>query len=190
MAHIYLASASPRRAELLNQIGVNFDVLNVAVDENSKQHESVEDYVARLAFAKVIAGREVAPDKEKPVLGADTAVFVDGEILGKPLNFDDGKRMLLLLSGKTHQVLTAVSIARGVQQEPIVATVNTSVTFREISASEIEAYWATSEPKGKAGGYAIQGRAAVFVSHLEGSYSGVMGLPLFETAQLLMSANV
>jgi len=184
ISNIYLASASPRRAELLTQIGVNFETLHVTVDESPKSRETVEDYVARLAMQKAIAGLGVAADKKRPVLAADTAVFVDEQILGKPKGADDARRMLRLLSGKTHQVLTAVAVV-GEGRRPKQAIQRSHVTMRDISDFEIAAYWQSGEPEGKAGSYAVQGMAAIFIANINGSYSGIMGLPVYETAELL-----
>jgi septum formation protein len=186
---IYLASGSPRRRELLQQIGVPFRVLGTAVDEAVAAGEAAAAYVARLAAAKAEAGWEHAQDAHPaPVLAADTAVVLDGEILGKPAHRDDGERMLSLLSGRTHEVLTAVALRT---QAGLRSSISRSaVTFRGIAADEARAYWDTGEPLDKAGAYAIQGRAAVFIADLRGSFSGVMGLPLFETAELLSEAGV
>jgi septum formation protein len=188
---VYLASASPRRRQLLAQIGVPFQVLNVEVDETLGAAEAPLRYVSRLAEAKALAGaRQSRAPGEPPalVLGADTAVLVGEQILGKPQNQDAAEYMLRLLSARAHQVLTAVALATpaGVMSRVSIS----EVTFREITAAEARDYWRTGEPKDKAGGYAIQGYGAVFVARLEGSYSGVMGLPLFETADLLRSAGV
>jgi len=185
---LYLASSSPRRAELLAQIGVDFEQLFVDVDEKRKNRESVTEYVARLAFEKATAGHQLALDKNIPVLGADTIVYIAGEILGKPQNLNEATRMLRLLSGQTHQVLTAVALVNASKQRQIVQS--SSVTMRDISDNEIEAYWQTGEPHDKAGSYAIQGKAAIYISHIEGSYSGVMGLPVFETASLLKEYGI
>jgi len=186
---VYLASASPRRRALLSQIGVPFQVLAVTVDERALPGEPAAGYVARLAEAKARAGWRTAGEARKaPVLAADTAVILDGKILGKPVDREDANDMLRQLSGRTHEVLTAIAVltANGVESR-----VNRSeVTFRAISAAEASDYWNTGEPCDKAGAYAIQGRAAIFVADLRGSYSGVMGLPLFETAQLLGAAGV
>jgi len=188
---IYLASASPRRRELLSQIGVPFQVLAVEIDESVGAGETPAAYVSRLAGAKAGAGRIVSAAFEAPhppVLAADTAVVIDGKILGKPEDAEDALRMLALLSGRTHEVLTAVALATPAALSSCLSS--SSVRFREITRAEARDYWETGEPKDKAGGYAIQGCGAVFVADLRGSYSGVMGLPLFETAELLRSAGV
>ena len=185
---IYLASGSPRRRELLQQIGVPFRLLGTAVDEAVAEGEACEAYVARLAAAKADAGWEHRDAEPAPVLAADTAVVLDGKILGKPAHRGEGEGMLRQLSGRTHEVLTAVALRTA---EGLRAKISRSeVTFRRISAEEARAYWATGEPLDKAGAYAIQGRAAVFIADLRGSFSGVMGLPLFETADLLGGAGV
>lgn len=179
---ITLASASPRRRELLDQIGVQYDVLPVDIDESHRSGESDEAYVQRLAIEKARAGFN-RQETEQPVLGSDTIVVVDQQILGKPKGKADGLAMLSALSAKEHQVMTAVAMVDA-QQE--LCLLNTSrVCFRALSPAEIEVYWNTGEPVDKAGGYGIQGLAAQFIQRLDGSYSGVMGLPLFETAQLL-----
>lgn len=185
---IYLASRSPRRHELLRQIGVSFRSLEVRVDESRKRDESAQDYVLRLAEEKAVAGWKSLSDGDRaPVLGADTVVVIDGEILGKPAGPDDAGGMLAKLSGRAHEVLSAVCLTNGAPRSRL----NRSrVTFRPISDEERAAYCASSEPLDKAGAYAIQGRAAAFVSDLQGSYSGVMGLPLFETAELLSGIGI
>ena len=186
---IYLASGSPRRRELLQQIGVPFRVLGTAVDEAVAAGEAAAAYVARLAAAKAEAGWTSSQDAHPaPVLAADTAVVLDGEILGKPAHRQDGERMLSLLSGRTHEVLTAIALrtAAGLRS----SLSRSAVTFRRIAADEARVYWDTGEPLDKAGAYAIQGRAAVFIADLRGSYSGVMGLPLFDTAEQLCEAGV
>ncbi|MGA2398973.1 MAG: Maf family protein [Steroidobacteraceae bacterium] len=189
---VYLASASPRRRQLLSQIGVPFQILSVDVDESIAAEESAEHYVLRVAEAKAIAGlacRVAGRRPQAPVLGADTAVVAAGAILGKPADCADEERMLGLLSASTHEVLTAVALATdddGVQSR----LSRSEVTFREITRAEARDYWNAGECRDKAGGYAIQGYGAVFVSALRGSYSGVMGLPLFETAQMLRSVGV
>lgn len=183
---IQLASASPRRSQLLRQIGVAHDVRPVDLDESRLAGESPRDYVLRLARAKALAG--VAADGALPVLGADTTVAIGGEIFAKPVDQDDAVRMLTALSGRSHDVLTAVALASDGRVETAVS--DTRVTFRAISAAECRDYWASGEPVDRAGAYAIQGLAAVFIARLEGSYTGVMGLPLFETAALLDAAGV
>lgn len=182
---IYLASASPRRQELLEQIGVGFELLAVDVPEMPLEGESAGDYAVRVAIDKARAGRRhISTGRPLPVLGADTAVVVGDRILGKPSDRDDALAMLALLSGTTHRVVTAVAMA-GPDGDEAVRVSDSRVTFRATTPAERAAYWDTGEPLGKAGGYAIQGRAAVFIERLEGSYSGVMGLPIFETAELL-----
>jgi septum formation protein len=185
---VYLASASPRRRELLQQIGVSFRVLGAAVDETVLPGEAPAAYVVRVAAAKAGCGWEGSREADVPVLAADTAVVLDGKILGKPRDRQDAAGMLQQLSGRTHVVLTAVALrtANGLQT----TTSRSEVTLRAISAREAQAYWETGEPRDKAGAYAIQGRAAVFIADLRGSFSGVMGLPLFETAELLSAAGV
>jgi nucleoside triphosphate pyrophosphatase len=186
--HIYLASTSPRRLALLAQIGVSFTLLHARVDEAQLPGESADEYVRRLALEKARAGRSLlAARNERPVLGADTAVVADGRILGKPRNREDALDMLQVLSGRSHLVLSAVALAAG---REAVRVSTSSVTFRTVTRAQCAAYWETGEPRDKAGGYAIQGRAAVFVSRLEGSYSGVMGLPVYETAELLQEFGI
>ena len=180
---VYLASASPRRRELLAQIGVRFEVLAVAVDEAPRSGEGAADLVCRLASAKALAGVAARPDPAVPVLAADTSVALGAELFGKPQDPLDAARILSRLSGRTHSVYTAVAVADG--QRERVELSRSEVTFRALSADEIAAYWRTGEPADKAGAYAIQGRGAQFITELRGSYSGVMGLPLFETARLL-----
>ena len=192
---LYLASQSPRRSELLTQIGISFAVLAVDVDETVKSNEMAEDYVLRLAREKAKMGWFSAKHQyEKVVLGSDTAVVINGKILGKPENREDAIRMLSLLSGNTHQVMSAVALAiKGENStEPELRSVISvsDVTFKTLSSLEIEQYWQTGECSDKAGAYAIQGIAAAFVTHLSGSYSGVMGLPLYETVELLHQADI
>jgi septum formation protein len=183
---ITLASASPRRSQLLEQIGVRHLVRATDLDESVRPGELPEAYVARLAAGKAEAAW--AADPRRPVLAADTAVALGAELFGKPEDQNDGVRMLAALAGRTHRVLTAVAVrsAAGIGAALSVS----EVTFRALSAADCRRYWATGEPRGKAGGYAIQGLAATFVTHLAGSYSGVMGLPLAETATLLAAAGV
>jgi septum formation protein len=186
---VYLASGSPRRRELLQQIGVPFRLVGAELDETPLPGEAPAAYVSRLAAAKADAGWLRSGDLGRaPVLAADTAVVLDGAILGKPRDQGDAQRMLLRLSGRAHQVLTAVAVRSAAGNEIKVS--QSSVTFRIIDVAEADAYWNTGEPRDKAGAYAIQGYAAIFIADLKGSYSGVMGLPLFETAQLLKSAGV
>lgn len=183
MSSLYLASASPRRRELLQQIGVPFSLLAVSVDETPLPRETAEDYVRRVALDKARAGLAVLPDSDACVLAADTSVVLEQRILGKPADRAEGLAMLAALSGRSHRVLTAIVLAnRGACE---VCLVDSEVEFRSIDATEAQAYWDSGEPQDKAGGYAIQGWGAVFVSRLRGSYSAVVGLPLCETAQLL-----
>jgi len=186
---IYLASGSPRRRELLQQIGVPFRVIGADLDETALRGESPLAYVSRLAQAKAGLGWERSrASGHAPVLAADTAVVLEGGILGKPSGMKDAIAMLLRLSGRAHEVLTAVALRTVTGSEVKVS--RSVVTFRSIDSSEARAYWETAEPSDKAGAYAIQGYAAIFISDLKGSYSGVMGLPLFETAELLKAAGV
>jgi septum formation protein len=184
MKRLYLASGSPRRRELLTQIGVPFTAIAADIDETPLTHETPSAYVERLARGKAETGRR-AVVSEGPfcVLGADTAVVLDGKILGKPVDEADACAMLKMLSGNEHQVLTAIAVLEGEHCESRVIT--SLVRFRHVSREEAAAYWASGEPKDKAGGYGIQGLGAVFVAGLNGSYSAVVGLPLCETAELL-----
>lgn len=183
---LVLASASPRRRELLAQIGVAFDVQVADVDERVLPGESPENYVTRLAIDK--ARSVVARGCAVPVLGADTTVVIDGKILGKPENETDAIGMLRLLSGREHAVMTAVALCR--VNETAVVCSRTRVWFRERDDELIARYAGTGEPMDKAGGYGIQGLGAVFVTRIDGSYSGVVGLPLAETADLLRRAGI
>ncbi len=181
---LYLASASPRRQQLLTQIGVTYQVLPNNVLEEVQPDEIPLDYSCRLALAKAQGGWAAAERQDmKPVLGADTIVVFDGIILEKPKDMNDGIAMLRMLSGQTHEVITAVALVQGDRIETACSI--SHVKFREISTEEAESYWQSGEPLDRAGGYAIQGKAAVFIKRIEGSCSGVMGLPLFETAALL-----
>ncbi|MBF8701423.1 Maf family protein [Pseudomonas putida] len=182
MTPLYLASGSPRRRELLTQIGVPFSVVSAPIDETPLPDESAPAYVERLARAKAAAGLACI-EGQAVVLGADTAVVLDGRILGKPENREDALAMLADLSGREHHVLTAVALSDGPRVQSLCVT--SKVRFRAISAEEAQRYWASGEPADKAGGYAIQGLGAVFVTALSGSYSAVVGLPLSETAELL-----
>ena len=187
MLSLYLASGSPRRRELLTQIDVPFNTIIAAIDETPLANESPESYVERLACEKAQAGRNVLLKSIHPdlfcVLGADTAVVLEGRILGKPVDQADALTMLKALSGREHDVLTAIAVIDSQLCETRV--VRSRVKFRDISKQEASLYWASGEPQDKAGGYAIQGLGAVFVAGLNGSYSGVVGLPVCETAELL-----
>lgn len=191
---IYLASRSPRRRELLQQIGVPFEILMLRehigraadINEDVLPGEAPEDYVRRVCEIKAGIAWERVTERQMvlhPVLAADTTVCIDGTILAKPDDNADAMRMLKLLSGREHRVLSAVALQ--FTDTRLLAVSDSLVRFRAISSEEINAYIASGEPLGKAGAYAIQGRAAVFVATLNGSYSGVMGLPLYETAELL-----
>jgi septum formation protein len=186
---IYLASGSSRRRELLQQIGVPYRLIDTAVDETTLKDEAPLAYVSRVAAAKANAGWQARGEPgDAPVLAADTAVVLDASILGKPRDRGDALEMLGKLSGRSHEVLTAVALRTAAGLDCRVS--RSVVTFRGIDAAEASAYWDTGEPRDKAGAYAIQGRAAIFIADLRGSYSGVMGLPLFETAELLRTAGV
>jgi nucleoside triphosphate pyrophosphatase len=187
---IYLASQSPRRRELLAQIGVAFETVDVMVPEVRDPDESPHTYVQRVAREKAEAGLRAIGTVENAavVLGADTEVVLGDRVFGKPRDAADAAVMLRELSGRTHRVISAVCcVTRGRAE---IAVCESGVTFAALGADAIARYVATGEPLGKAGGYAIQGRAAAFVEHLSGSYSGVMGLPLHETAALLRRACV
>lgn len=182
---IFLASKSPRRRCLLQQLNIEFKTIDVEIDEQWDGRESAEDYVKRLALGKAHKGKELVGHSCR-VLGADTEVIIDNVILGKPETKTAALAMLRKLSGRTHQVVSAVAITGQASS----VLINTSyVSFKELSEQECEAYCNTPEPFDKAGGYAIQGKAAVFITRLEGSYSGVMGLPLKETTELLQSSS-
>jgi septum formation protein len=184
---VVLASASPRRRELLQQLGVPHQVLSVDIDESALPGEPALTLVTRLARTKALEGLRRA-GSGRPVLGSDTVVVVDHVVLGKPADREDALRMLAALGGHTHLVLTAVALATAPGQVTE-AVSQTQVRMRNIEPAEAVAYWETGEPVGKAGGYAIQGRGAAFIEHISGSYSGVMGLPLYETARLLQAAK-
>lgn len=183
---IWLASRSPRRRDLLAQIGITCMSVPCELDESCLEGETPGDYVCRLALAKACAGRALVSD-HRPVLGADTAVVCDGNILGKPVNREDALGMLLELSGRTHEVFTGVALV-GVHEQQVLS--RTRVTFSRLTLAEAAAYWQTGEPADKAGGYGIQGLGARFVQRIEGSYSGVVGLPLYETALLLSREGI
>lgn len=188
-AQIILASASPRRRELLEQIGIKAIVRAVDIDESQKQNESVSDYVERLAMEKAQCGFDsIRSDEVLPVLGSDTIVEIDGVILGKPENRQHAKKMLMRLSGKKHEVITSVAIVT--QDKRVIVTSRSQVQFKTLETQEIESYLASGEADDKAGAYAIQGIAAQFVKNINGSFSGVMGLPLYETVELLKQCGV
>ncbi len=186
---IVLASASQRRSQLLSQIGVRHEIRAADLDEEPRPGERPAEYVERLAREKARATRRaLAGGLERPVLAADTTVVLDGRIFGKPAGEEECVAILMSLSGRCHEVMTAVALHDG---STLQSRVDVSrVTFRPLDAGECRRYWATGEPAGKAGAYAVQGMGAVFVARLEGSFSGVMGLPLFETAALLDAAGV
>lgn len=191
---LYLASRSPRRRELLHQIGIDFDTVvfrdgmraDLETDETPLVNEDPVVYVERIARAKALHGLKIVEERRlpmRPVLSADTTLEFEGEIIGKPVDADDAQAILMRLSGRTHRVLTAVAVA---YESHVESTISVSeVRFGTLDANEIRRYVATGEPMDKAGAYGIQGRAAMFIAHLDGSYSGVMGLPLCETARLL-----
>lgn len=185
--HIVLASASPRRRELLDQIGMTYRVCPVDVDESPLAGETPAAYVRRVAAEKSLACLLREGRSDVPVLAADTAVVLHGRIMGKPKDRQDGLAMLRALSGQTHQVYSAVSL-RGERHGEALSV--TEVSFRALAEREIEAYWQSGEPADKAGGYAIQGFGGIFVSAIRGSFSGVVGLPLFETAELLLQQGI
>lgn len=187
MPELILASASPRRFELLQQIGVSCIRRPVDIPEIQQPGEAAAAFVERLAREKALAGVAVS-ETGAVVLGSDTIVVLQGEVMGKPLDKADGIRMLRSLSDNNHQVMTAVAVACGEQIR--VTVVTTDVRFRRISEAECDAYWETGEPLDKAGGYGIQGLGAVFVAGISGSYSAVVGLPLSETAELLIEQGI
>jgi len=179
---LYLASRSPRRQELLRQIGVRFEVLPADVAEEPRPGQRPADYALAIATEKARAAAALAP-LALPVLGADTDVVLDGAILGKPAGRDAALAMLARLSSRTHEVYSAVAVVQGARVEAALSV--TRVTFGRIAPAQAAAYWATGEPADKAGAYAIQGHGACFVKSIEGSYSGVVGLPLYETCEVL-----
>ena len=187
-ADIYLASRSERRRRLLEQIGVLYLTLEVEIPERQLSDELPEAFVRRMALQKAAAGWSKLDEPERrPVLGADTIVVVDGHTLMKPKDVPDARRQLERLSGRSHEVLSAVAVVNDTQS---VRVSKSTVSFRHLEPQECVAYCATREPMDKAGSYAIQGMAAVFITRLEGSYSGVMGLPLYETAELLAQYGI
>ena len=178
---LYLASASPRRKALLEQLGLRFELLDIDVAEQQQENENAADYVRRLSLDKAKAGAAIAP-LPVPVLGADTIIVCDGDVLEKPRDFADCQAMLQRLSNRQHQVLTAISFAY--QDVHLTHLTATNVYFKPLSLTEIVNYWQTKEPIDKAGSYAIQGIGGRFVTRIEGSYHAVVGLPLYETEQL------
>lgn len=185
---IVLASASPRRREILIQMGVAHSLAEHSVDEVALAGETAVDFVQRLALEKACSVQMQNPQISVPILGSDTIVVCKGQVLGKPVDRADALRMLALLSGTTHQVYSAVALCSGARKQVVLSC--SDVVFKPLSKQEIERYWASGEPIGKAGAYAIQGLGGMFVSALAGSFSGVMGLPVFETAQLLNDFGV
>lgn len=185
---LILASSSPRRSALLRQIGVPHQVVPSQIEERRLEGESIEQCVRRLAEHKALQVRSRLPDSPLPVLGADTAVVIDDVMLGKPRGRRDALEMLARLSGREHQVFSAVALAQRATLSSSLC--RSAVRLRILAAAECEAYWDSGEPCDKAGAYAIQGLGAVFIERLSGSYSAVMGLPLFETATLLAAAGV
>ncbi|MFT5755742.1 MAG: septum formation protein [Alteromonadaceae bacterium] len=179
---LILASKSPRRKELLTQLGYQFTCLSADIDETVKDNEPAKQYVVRLAIEKATFIAKKHP-KTTLVLGSDTSVVFENHILGKPVDLNDCLRQLLLLSDQQHQVITAIAVVKGQQVDCIAVT--TDVTFKALSKAEIIRYWHTGEPQDKAGSYGIQGIGGQFVKQITGSYSAVVGLPLYETAQLL-----
>jgi septum formation protein len=187
--HLFLASRSPRREALLGQLGLKFELLDVDLVETPEPGEAVEDYVRRLAREKAGAGLfQVAAVPGAVVIGADTEVELDGEIFGKPVDASDAARMLARLAGREHRVLTAVAVIDSSRERELVNV--SGVRIAAMDAAAIRAYVASGEPFGKAGGYAVQGLAAAYICHLAGSFSGVMGLPLYETAVLLRDFGI
>ena len=188
-ASIYLASTSPRRQELLRQIGIEFIQIPLDVDERQMSQESADTYVRRLALLKAREGLiTLVPTDTRPVLGADTIVVLDGRIFGKPADETEAKNMLKALSGRRHQVMTAIALVTHEKEEVLLRS--TDVIFRPLSDEDVNAYCQTGEFYDKAGAYALQGKGALFVEHIEGSYSGVVGLPLMETADVLARFGV
>ena len=188
---LYLASKSPRRAELLRQIGVKFDIIEIEIDESARDGESVYELAQRLCCEKALKGHVQfkAMQVDDLILAADTLISLDGRIIGKPASEQECRHILGQLSGQAHQVLTAIALIN-YQGDITHRVTSNKITFRTLTESEIEKYCASAEPHDKAGAYAIQGKAAIFIQHMSGSYSSVMGLPLFETAQLLQQAGI
>ncbi|WP_127471180.1 Maf family protein [Thiomicrorhabdus aquaedulcis] len=184
---LFLASSSPRRQELMAQLNLEFSIINAPVEEVALPNESPQSYVKRIAIEKALDGFNKLAGKAIWVVGGDTAVLFNGKVLGKPKNQADAASMLNKLSGQTHEVLSAVAVA--FDGEVFCALNTTTVTFKSLTEAEITQYWHSGEPADKAAGYAIQGLGAQFISHINGSYSAVMGLPLFELHALLTQAG-
>ncbi len=184
---LHLASSSPRRRELLAALGLDFSYDGVAIDESALPGEAAPDMVLRLATSKARTAYE-SGEHPVPVLGADTIVLLDDRVFGKPASKDEALAMLASLSGRTHQVLTGVAVVANGELQTALSL--TEVQFREIHPDEAEAYWQSGEPAGKAGAYAVQGLGGIFVSAINGSYTGVVGLPVFETVNLLRRAGI
>lgn len=185
MAHLILASSSPRRRELLQQLGLEFEIYSPDIDESVLPNESVAAYVERLARAKADAVAERYPDAI--IIAADTSLGIDNEILGKPESKQHAFAMWAKISGRKHDVFSGVCVRTKNEKYSIV--VRTQVEFQSLTTHDMESYWATGEPVGKAGGYAIQGIAARYIPAIQGSYSNVVGLPLYETVQLLQTVK-
>lgn len=192
---LVLASASPRRKELLGLLVKEFLVLPADIDETPHEHEDAKEYVIRMAVEKARASalmysHQSQQDVNAIFIASDTSVVVDGKILGKPSSLSESKSMLRLLSGRSHQVITSLCVCNLAFEHVATECVTSNVSFRSISDVEIDQYWKTNEPQDKAGSYAIQGLGSVFVSSMSGSYSAVVGLPLYETAQLLAQFGI
>lgn len=185
---VVLASASPRRRELLATLGLDFQVASADIDESVHTNEHAHDYVQRLAVEKAQAVGILYPDSSSVIIGSDTSVIFESRILGKPIDETDFQQMMAMLSGQSHLVLTAVALVQG--EKLITKTVSTDVVFKPLSKELIKRYWLTGEPVDKAGGYGIQGFGSFLVDHIRGSYSAVVGLPLSETAQMLLDCNI
>ncbi len=185
MTELILASASPRRAELLDQIGVSYQIQSLDLNEDGLEDESPEDLVQRLAIEK---SKAVVNYQDLPVLGADTLGIMNDTLLVKPEDYDHAHQMLSQMSANWHEILTAVAVTHDNKTQ--VKLNRNRVLFRKLSDAEIKAYWLSNEPQDKAGAYAVQGLAASFIERIEGSYSGIMGLPLFETSQLLENVGI
>lgn len=185
---LLLASASPRRKELLDQLGISFCQKSVKIDETPRELENARDYVVRMAAEKAGAAWKLWGGEERIILASDTTVVVEGRILGKPSDYQNFRSMMQLLSGKQHQVLTSVVVKSW--REIKSALSETQVYFCALNDNDIEQYWQSGEPQDKAGGYGIQGLGARFVKKIDGSYSGVVGLPLYETAEMLLNFGI